>query len=255
MKKILLGLLIVILIILGVYYHNNTSATRIISKLTSQKNFKLGQLKYRIYFSGLIPMADAIFEPEQEVSLNNNKFYYLAMKAQLLKRYHKLYKVSVEMSSFLDKKTLLPGLYEYKLMMVNKKDVYEKVEYDRIKNFLLVNGGHYSISANMRDPISAFYYLTHSSLKQDDRIDLDLYTTNLRSYTLNGKINEKILRVNNKDYNLIISDIKINSGEANYNKVKIKITMVRNQDKENIPILIDIFSKGVNLKVKLIDIL
>lgn len=247
MKKLWLAIILIVFIFLGVHYYNNSSPSRIIARVNKDKKNGTKKLTYRLYFLGIIPLADYSFEIIEPETIK------LEGKADIYSKYKKIYDISVRMSSIMDNKSLLPITYEYHLFRCHRENIDEKVEFNRDKNIALINDASYSIKPDTQDPLTCFYKMMHNNYKADDLVDIHLYSTNKRFYILNSKIEEEKLKINKDIYNLLIANNRVGKDNGSYyNKVNVKIVMLK-EEGVNIPILIDISFRGINIKVKLIE--
>lgn len=251
-KKIFL---FIILLIISAFIFNYVTSmpSMVISNLSKKGPINSGELKYRVYALGVLPIADVSFKKAKDVDYKGRKVKLLVVEAESLKFWEKIFKGTASISSYIDKNKNCPILFEEKTYLSSKgQTVEKKVVYDQDKNVMLLKGENYKILPNTQDPISALYNVRFMDLNKD--IDINI-NTNQKNYSLKAQIEKQDIIVNKQNYEMLIAKAKISRRDGNpYHKTNIDMFMIATSDKDRIPVVLSVFASGFLIKVKLIQI-
>jgi hypothetical protein len=251
MKKVFFIVLIVFLFLFFKWQMNNNPSL-IISKAIKNKNIVSGNLKFRVYLLGIIPIGEAIFESEKIEEYKGMKVYHLNASAHPLKLYSKLLKGYVVLDSYIDMQKLSPVLFKQKLESPGKENPNKEVFYDLKNNTMTLNGVVRQIYPNTQDPLSAVFNLKRMNFSSTKTIEFNI-NTNQKNYILNGTANEKNILVNKELFKIVTVNAEIKRRDKDpYHKSNIDLVLLKGE--QNIPILIKVFASGALITAKLVDI-
>lgn len=249
MKKIWLAFFV--LFLCAVFFKNN-NLNMIISGLNSQSKGAAGELKYRIYLLGILPVGEAVFAPQKLEKLQGNKVYHLNLKAQNLKVFSKLFSGMVTLDSYIDTERLNPVIFKQKIVVVGKKDIDRQVSYDQKNNIMVVFGVKRQIFPDTQDPLSAIFNFRRMDYVKNKNFEINI-NTNQKNYILKGTAEQKMLIIGKKDLKLTLAKAEIKRRDKNpYHQSSVSMWLW--QDKENLPLLIKLFAGGVFISAKLTSI-
>lgn len=251
MKKLFIFLVLLILFSLFVLWNNN-SPKAIISRLIKNNELRIGELNYRIYFLGLIPVGEAVFSIDKIEEYKGSEVYHLTAQAKNLPMFSKLCSASAVIDSYVDIYSLNPVLFKQELSISGKEDAYKEAIYDQKEGIISIAGVKRQILSNTQDPLSAILNIRKMDFDKISEFEMNI-NTNQKNYLLKGTVRPNNVKINNKIYKTFVLRTNISRRDKNpYHKSNI--TMVLLKDKENIPILIKVFASGILINAKLTDI-
>ena len=250
-RKIVITILV--LIIISVVFSNyNTSPKTIITNLLNQSYIKDGDLQYRVYLFGVLPVGNATIYKPVTKDFEGKKAGYLYLAAENTKLTKLTFNGRAKLESYIDAKLLKPIIFKQTLSIKGQKDINKEVRYDYNEGTMTINGVKRNISNETFDPLSAILNIRRLDFGKTNNVELNI-NTNQKTYLLKGNILLEPISIRNQSFTLatLKSEIKRKDGNPYH---KSSITAVFLKDQENIPILIKIFSGGVFLKIKLVKI-
>jgi hypothetical protein len=251
MKKWLVLFIIIILSLWFIVY-NNSNTKNIISGLTKKGDIGRGELRYRIYLLGILPVGEGVFAVEKIEQYQGQPVYHLSATAQSLNVFSKFFSGTATLDSYIDIKQLTPVVFKQKIAISGKQSVDREVTYDQKNGTMSKAGVKRQILSNTQDPLSAIFNIRHLDFDKVKEIEMHI-NTNQKNYILKGTADQKDISVHKKIYRVVLAKVEIRRYDKNpYHKSSI--TMVLLKEKENIPILIKVFASGVLIDARLIDI-
>lgn len=249
MKKFLI-IFLALVVMLAFVWQNNTNPSVIISRHLKNGS-AAGELKYRLYLLGIIPVAEAIFNAEATEMYKGAKVYHLSATAKPLKFYTAFFDGYANIDSYIDVETLNPLLFKQKIKSPGKEKPEKEIFYDHARGVMTLGGVERQILPNTQDPLSAFFKLRHMDLSKIKEIEMNI-NTNQKNYILSGTVKEREVSANNRALKIAVIDAGIRRRDKDpYHKSKV--TFVLLEGKENTPVLIKVFASGALLTAKLID--
>lgn len=254
MKKIPLILFIVSLAGAVCFYNYNNNYATVITDLSKKGEIHPGNLTYRIYLLGIIPVGDAVFlDAQMTAEQAGRRLYFLRARAKTSKYLSLFFIASAEFDSYINTSKLTPEVFRQKLSISGKADIEQEAFYDQKNNVMEISGIKRQILPQTHDPLSLVYYLSHRDLSALKGIDLNI-NTNQKNYSLKGGIEEKSIQVNKELYTIYTANVEIKRRDKNpYHKSKASIVFLKS-GQINIPITIKIIASGVLINAKLVDI-
>lgn len=253
MKRfIFYSLLIIFLCLLfSGWYSNNPGV--IISKLPGIRDIKeTSELKYRIYFLGLIPAGEAIFYPARREGLAGRESYHLRAAADTAGFFSGLFSARALLDSFVDIHRLTPFLYRIKLNVSRRKEIDEEIVYSQEDGSMRVSGVRRLISPNTQDPLSAMFNIMRMDFEKSKELQMNI-NAHKKNYIFEGTALHKDLSVNSGIYKTYIVKGKVFRQDKNpYHQSSVTFVLLRG--KINVPCLIEVFSGGVLIKARLVGI-
>ncbi|MCM8795351.1 MAG: DUF3108 domain-containing protein [Candidatus Omnitrophica bacterium] len=253
MKKFIVIILGIILFSIIISAYNNNPKV-IISRLTKREGLiKGGDLKYRIYLLGVIPLGEAVFSRERIEPYDKKNVYHLSASAQSLKLFSNFFNASAVFDSYVDMDNLNPILFKQRIKITGKKDMERIAFYDQKNKVMTIDGVKRQILPNTQDPLSAMLNLRRLDFDKLKDIEMNI-NTNQKNYILKGMAKEEELsiNINKKIYKIVKAEATIQRRDKNpYHKTSI--TMILLREKENIPLLIRVFASGVLIYGRLIE--
>jgi len=251
MKKILFILLIIILSLVFIMY-NNSNPRSIIANLAKKGDIHSGDLRYRVYFFGVLPFGDAVLGMQKLEDYKGEKVYHLRGEAQSLKFISKFFSSRAVIDSYVDEQKLCPILFKQKLAISGKPDAEKEVFYDQESGIMTLAGVKRQILPKTQDPLSAVFNIKRLDFDNVKDIEMNL-NTNQKNYILTGNAERKNIWLNKKIYKITLLKVDIRRRDKNpYHKSSIDMVLLKAD--ENIPILIKIFASGFLMNAKLIEI-
>ncbi len=252
MKKILLITIVLIILCLGAIYQNNSNLNLIVFKLLNKNDLKEGDLVYRVTLLSILPAGEAIFTAEKKEKYNDKMVYHLEATAQTLKALSKFFSARVALESYIDMQDNNPLLFKQKIKILGKPDIDKQITYDQKNGIMSMAGVERSILPNTQDFLSAMFNLKHMDLSKINDLEMNI-NTNQKNYLLKGTVTPREILINKKIYKTYLINADIGRRDKNpYHKSKITMELLSN--KENIPILIRVFTAGVLINAKLVEI-
>lgn len=251
MKKILLIFFIIILFMVF-FAWNNTHPGVIISRLIKKGDIRTGELRYKVYLLGILPIGEAIFGVENIGEYKGLNVYHLNATGKTLRLYSKIFKGYAIFDSYVDTKNLNPILFKQRIEAPGNENPYKEVIYDQKNGTVTIEGVMRQIFPNTQDPLSAIFNLKHMDFNNVKEIQMNI-NTNQKNYVLDATVGPKDILIGKKIYRIAFLKAEIRRRDKNpYHKSSI--TMVLLREKENIPILIKVFASGFLINAKLVDI-
>ena len=251
MKKWLL-LFIVIILGLAFVVYNNSNIKSIISGLDKEGDIKSGELRYRIYLFGILPVGEAVFGVEKIEQYQGQKVYHLSATAQSLNVFSKFFNGTVALDSYIDIKQLTSLVFKEKIAISGKQGIDREITYDQKNGIMSIAGVKRQILPDTQDPLSAIFNLKRFNFDKIKDIEMNI-NTNHKNYILKGTTIQQEILINKKIYKIVSTQAEIRRRDKNpYHKSSITIVLLK--EKENIPILIKVFASGVLINAHLIEI-
>ncbi len=251
MKKILFFLKLLILCAIFVGWHNSDPGS-IISHLSKNGQVKAGGLKYRVYLFGVVPVGEAFFEQEKIEELSGQKVYHLRAKAVSASLLAKIIKVSADLDSYVDIKTLNPLFFRQKLISPGKEKALKEISYDQKDGFMAVEGIKRQILPDTQDPLSMMLRLRRMDFTRVDKFTINL-NAHKKNYLFAATARPMDISAGGNVYKLVSLEAKVGRQDKNpYHQSQASIFLLRQN--ENVPILIKIFASGILMVVKLVEI-
>lgn len=247
-----LVLFILIVVSLTFLFYNNSNVKNIISGLAKKGGIGPGELRYRIYLFGILPVGDAVFGIEKIEQYQGQKVYHLSATAQSLNAFSKFFKASAHLDSYVDTEELCHLAFKQKIAILGKPTLEREVTYDQKSGIMDIAGVKRQILPNTQDPLSAIFNIRHLDFDKAEDIEMNI-NTNQKNYILKGVAERKNISIHKQAYRVILAKAKIARRDKNpYHKSSITTVLLK--EKENIPILIKVFASGLLINARLIEI-
>jgi len=252
MKRIII-LLVAALILLSLFaLYRNTSARAVVSSLGRSGQIKSGDLVYRIYLFGILPIAEAVLGADRIEDYQNQSVYHLHVTAQSLRCYSALLFGSAVIDSFVDRNTHNPILFQQRLTLKGKPTVDKVATYDQKEGVMVLDGVRRQILPNTQDPLSVIFNLRRMDFDTVKELEISI-NTNQKNYVLRGLTRQNVLSIGGKDYSCVLADARISRRDKNpYHKSRIVMTLLK--EAGNLPVLIKVFASGVFINARLVEI-
>jgi hypothetical protein len=251
MKKLFLLLVIAGLVCAAVVYDNGNPAM-IISRLKKGGPLKEGNLVYKIYAFGLIPVGYARINKALTETYNGRNVYHLSASAKSADYFSRFFHAATQLDSYIDPQTRNSVFFKQKVSVSNKSEVTKEITYDQQKGTMTMAGVKRQILPNTQDALSAIYNIMAIDLAAHKGFAIFL-NTNQKNYIMEGSVATKEVRAAGTVFRLSSADVEIKRHDGNpHHKSKISITMLK--DYGNIPILIKVFASGAMINAKLVKI-
>lgn len=147
-------------------------------------------LTYSAKFLYIIPLGSAVMKikPADHAA---GKVYLITCEAKTAKWISLLFKAEAVVNSYVDRKNLYPYSFEQILKVAGKPDDIRRAAYDRENNIMEAEGkGSKKVPSDVRDPISAIYYLRTQELKEGVEIK-QMVNNNQSTYIFDSKVTGK----------------------------------------------------------------
>lgn len=254
MKKIPLILFIAVSAALVYFYNYNNNYSAVISDLSKKGELRLGNLTYRIYLLGILPVGDAvIYDPQLTAEQAGRRLYLLRAGAKTSQFMSLFFMASAELDSYIDTSELTPVVFRQKISIGGKKTVEREAFYDQKNNILEISGIKRQILPRTHDPLSLIYNFQHRDLSAMKDIDLNI-NTNQKNYGFQGTIGEKTIQVNKSAHTIYTASVEIKRRDKNpYHKSKANVVFLKTPA-GNFPVLIKLVAGGILINARLIDI-
>jgi hypothetical protein len=253
MKRLFLVVLALIILLVALAFYNNSSPQLIISSLDKRGKIGTGNLVYEVSLFGVVPAARAILKAELPLDYKGQNAYYLNITTDSLKCWSKLFSAEAVLESYVDRQTHNPIFFRQKAMLSNGKNMNKEILYDQKNGIMTISESQRSILPDTQDPLSLMFNIRHMDFDNIKEVEMNI-NTNQKNYVFKGKAQPRDMRIGNKVYKTVLLDGVIKRRDKNnpYHQTKLSIVLLR--DKENIPVLIKVFSSGMLINVKLTDI-
>jgi len=251
MKRIFLITILFLVFLLIFFTKFNNDPKFIISKL-SIDGIQPSRTVYRMYFLGLLPVGEAVFNNEGLEEYRGQKVYHLSASAQNLNILSKIFKAQAVLNSYVDRQSFNPITYTERLILSGKDDEYKEVYYDQRKGIMTLEGVERMILPNTQDPLSAMLSISKIDFDKTNEFEINI-NSNQKNYILKGSSQVQDLTIRDKMYTTYNLKANIRRRDKNpYHKSSIAMTLLKSED--NIPVFIKVFAGGVLLTAKLIDV-
>lgn len=251
MKKIMF-FIVFVAIISSVFSYFNCAPRVIISNLLKQGEIRDGDLQYRFYLFGAIPVANATLRKAVIEEFNGNKVYSISAVAENTKLTIPVFSGAAFLDSYLDIQSKNPVFFKQLLAVKGKDEVVREVAYDQKQGVMTISGVKRSILPDTQDPLSAIFNIRQLDLGKTKDFEIS-FNNNQKNYILSGIITQENLSVNKRIYPLATAKAEIKRRDKNpYHKSSLTIVFLK--DTGNIPILINVFASGILIKAKLVRI-
>jgi hypothetical protein len=251
MKKFLSILLILIFCLVFIAIRNSSPSV-IISDLIKKGQIQEGQLRYKIYLFGVLPVGEAILGTKKIEDYNGQKVYHLNARAESLRFFSKFFSGHAILDSFIDISELNPILFKQKLTVTGKPDINKEVFYDQKEAIMSISGVKRQILPNTQDPLSAIFNLRRLDFDRTKNFEMNI-NSNQKNYVLKGTTKKRDLSINKKRYKIVLVKAEIRRRDKSpYHKSSVNMVLLK--ENANTPVLINIFASGVLINVKLVAI-
>lgn len=252
MKKILLVILIIVLCLFFTAKINGCPRI-VISNLAKKGELHDGDLKYKIYFFGVLPVGQAVLKEKQLTEYKGETVFRLNAQAESLKIFSGIFSASADINSYVDRQTLNPVFFKQNLRIKGKDDIDKEVFYNQKESFMTIKGVKRQILPDTQDPLSTMLNFRNIDFSETKTFEMNL-NTNQKNYLLSGEAEQKTLSLNKKIYtiNSLNAEIKRRDKNNPYHKSKLKILFL--EEGGNIPIIMKVFTTGVFITIKLAGI-
>ncbi len=250
MKKIFFVAVIVIFITILISNHNNTPGI-VIADLLKKGPVQNGQLRYRLYLFGFLPIGEAVLEPPQFEVYKKQKVYYLNAKAQSLDLFSAVFNGKAALESYVDFYELNPIIFKQTIIN-GKQNFIKEAFYNQREKIITIDGVERRIFPNTQDPLSGILKMQSIDFDKVNSVEMNI-NTNQKNYILNGAVEQKEIVVNKKAVKIVFIKAEIKRRDGNpYHKSKLDIVFLKG--KENIPVLAKVFASGLLINARLVEI-
>jgi hypothetical protein len=209
---------------------------------TSVKGYELEKgerLSYSAKFLHIIPVGDASIGVKGTVDFDGNKLYLVTCEAKTAKWISLLFKAEGALNSYISADNLYPYKFEQMLRVAGKPDDIRRATYDRIANIMEAEGkGKKKVPVDVRDPISALYFLRNQEFKEGLEIKQTI-NNNQSNYIFDTTVTGR-KKIGKADCWVLDSKVRRENKSA-YNSTSI--TFYITDDLQHIPVLIKAMTK------------
>ena len=149
------------------------------------------KLKYSMKFLYIIPVGNAVMQVKDIADYRGEKVYLVTCEAKTAKWLSVLFKGEAVLNSYIGikrVKNFYPYRFEQILKIAGRPDDVRRATYDRVSNIMEAEGkGRKKVPADVRDPISAIYYLRTQDLREGMEIN-QAVNNNQNTYIFNSKV-------------------------------------------------------------------
>lgn len=185
--KLLIKLLLVFVIVsifLGLYQNNLNNA------LKNAASSEGKPPKFKVSYAGFIPLGEAVLTNNGRVKIDGKELVHLNAQIRPNRLIEMLYKVRVEVDSFIDKDSFLPSKFAQSLTIPGKEAENKSVFYDQQSHVMEAGKEKRVILADTHDILSALFYLINQDFTVGKKFDINI-NTNQKNYRLLGSVLEK----------------------------------------------------------------
>lgn len=234
-----------------VVFHVNNNPANIISGLFKQGGSETGNLGYKVYLFGVLPVGEAEFQRAKSEEYEGRAVYHLHAHASSLKIFEKIFKAAAFLDSYVDMRDFNPLAFRQKLSVSGKPDVIKEAYYDQEKGMMFIGGLARQILPNTQDALSAIFNIQRMDFSSRCDLEFNL-NTNQKNYIMQGTAQPKEIAANKKIYKTAVLTMDIRRRDKNpYHKSSISVVLLTEYG--NIPLLIKVFAGGFLLTVKLVE--
>lgn len=251
MKKVLflLGILALFSVI---FVAVKSRPQSIISNTIKGKDIKTRNLVYRIYLAGVIPAGEGMFMRPREEMFDGQRVYHLQAMAQSQGLFSRLFNASATFDSYVDRERLIPLFFRQRLSSPGKEKAEKEIFYDQKAGVMTVGGTKRQILPSTYEPLSLMLKFMRMDFEKISRFKVNI-NAHKKNYIFEATVKPKDISLKGNAYRIFLLQGDIKRVEKNlYHQTKI--TAVFLKDKENIPLLIKVFSSGVSIHARLVKI-
>lgn len=245
------GILFIIILFLVFVSLHNASPSTIIGRLVKNEGIQTRQLRYKIYLFRVFPVGEAVFRNDGVEEHKGEKVYHLSATATSLRFLSVFFNGYAAMDSYIDMQQFNPVLFSQKIVVTDRKYDYKEVSYDQKNHIMSIQGIRRQIFPNTQDPLSALFNVRRMDFEKTNDFEMDI-NTNQKNYILKAIAQSKDISVYKKMHKTAFLKADISRRDKNPYR-KSKISMVLLEEGGNIPILIDVFTRGLFINARLID--
>lgn len=250
MKKIFLMVLIGFFIAIVISNYKNTPSV-IIADLLKNGPVANGQLRYRLYLFGFLPIGEAVLEAPQFELYKKQKVYHLNAKAQSLDLFSAVFSGKAVLESYVDFYELNPIIFKQTIINGEQSFIKEAF-YNQRKKIVTVDGVERQMLPDTQDPLSGILKMQKIDFDKVNSLEMNI-NTNQKNYILTGAVEQKEIVVNNTALKLVFIKAEVKRRDGNpYHKSKLDIVFLKN--KENILVLGKVFASGLLINARLVEI-
>jgi len=192
------------------------------------------KLTYAVKFLYIIPLGSLSIEVKDKVDYSGEAVYCINCEGKTAKWISLVFKAEVVLNSYVGARSLYPRKFEQILKIAGKPDDIRRATYDRVANIMEAEGkGRKKVPPDVRDPISAIYYLRAQDLNEGLEINQTV-NNNQNSYIFSSKVigKKKIGK-----FNCWVLDSKIRrENKSMYHRMDAVIYL--SDDAKRVPVLI-----------------
>lgn len=252
MKKILLVFVVLVLIFVFIAGLNNNPGRIILNLGSKMDNIENRQLHYGIYLFGVFPVGRAVLGTGQLEDYMGQKVYHLNASAKTANVVSGVFSASAVLDSYVDTQLHSPVLFTQTIKASGKEDIHREVYYDQKEGVMNVSGVKRAIPVDTQDPLSALFNIMRMDFDKIYAVEMNI-NTNQKNYILKGDAVQRDLTADKKKHKIILVKANVTRKEKSpYHKSSV--TMLLLKKSRNIPILIKVFSSGLLIKARLVDI-
>lgn len=149
------------------------------------------KMAYSVTFLHCLPLGSAVMEVRDVTTYGGSKAYLVTCQAQTTKWIGLFFKAQAVLNSYIDAKNLYPYKFEQILKVAGRPDDIRRATYDRLNNIMDAEGkGKKKVPVDVRDPISAIYYLRKQDLHEGASIT-QMVNNNQSTYIFSSKVSGK----------------------------------------------------------------
>ncbi len=250
MKKIILILVIGLAVFIVFTYRSNSDPKAIISKLTAGGPIKDGDLHYRLFLFGLIPVGDAVIERWRLEDFQATKVYHLRASAKTTQLISIFLNAEAVLDSYVNIMDNNPLFFTQKILIAGKPDSVKAVSYDQKNKTMSKAGQDRAIFPDTQDFLSAVFNIRRMNFDKLKDIELSI-NTNQKNYVLRGSVSADDIAIRGKTYKTARLKGQIRRRDKDNPYHRSELTVVLLKDNANIPVLIKVFASGGLINIRL----
>ncbi len=250
MKKVLVVAAAIVLCLFIISYFNTNLDSALVS-LTKKGASLTGDLKYRVYLLGILPVGEAVLYSAKTEDYQAEAIYHLRAEARALEVFSRFFNGFAVLDSYIDTASFNPRLFRQKVVFSGKPDINKEVFYDQKENVMTLLGVKRQVMPNTQDPLSLIYNFRHMDFDKVKDFDLSL-NTNQKNYMIKGTASPGEISSGRVIYKTVLVNAEIKRRDKNpYHKSRISIIFLKG--KENVPLMIKVIASGFLINAKLIE--